>query len=146
VIRKFSESDCGAIIDIWYAASLLATPFLSQEFLASERENIRTIWLVKADTWIYENKGKLAGFLSLIGNEVGGIFVHPDAQGQGVGRALMDHATSMYDDLFLDVFEHNAVGRRFYDRYGFQFEKRHVHEPTGNLQLRLVFKGTKGAR
>jgi putative acetyltransferase len=84
VIRKFSESDCDAIIDIWYAASLLATPFLSQEFLASERENIRTIWLVKADTWIYENKGKLAGFLSLIGNEVGGIFVHPDAQGQGV--------------------------------------------------------------
>jgi len=82
----------------------------------------------------------VAGIVSLIGNEVGAIFVHPDYQGRGIGRALMDHVASLRDYLYLDVFEENAVGRRFYDRYGFQFERKHVHEPTGQMQIRMDYR------
>jgi len=140
MIRGYEETDCAAIVDVWYAASLVATPFLSQEFLSEERENIRTIWLLKAETWVFEAKGAVVGFLSLIGNEVGAIFVHPDAQGGGIGTALMDHAASLRDELFLDVFEDNAIGRRFYEGYGFKFEYAHVHEPSGHPQMRLSFR------
>ena len=140
LIRPYKESDCDAIIDVWFAASLLATPFLSEEFLAAERESIRSIWLQKADTWVFVEDGQVVGFLSLVGNEVGAIFVHPEAQGQGIGRALMDHAAGLHDELFLDVFEANAVGRRFYDRYGFKFERKHFHEVSGHMQLRLSYK------
>ena len=132
MIRKYADADCEAIIDVWYAASLVATPFLSEDFLAGERENIRT--------WVFEDKGSVVGFLSLIGNEVGAIFVHPDCQGKGIGRALMDHAASLHNDLFLDVFEDNAIGRRFYDRYGFKFEHKHVHEQSGHMQVRLSYR------
>ena len=140
MIRKYKDSDCEAIIEVWAAASLVATPFLSDEFVAAERENIRTIWLPKAETWIFEADGIVAGFVSLIGNEVGAIFVHPDGQGRGIGRALMGHAASLRDELFLDVFADNAIGRRFYDRYGFQFEHKHVHEQTGHIQIRLSYR------
>ena len=140
MIRQYTEDDCEPIIDIWFAASLAATPFLSEDFLTEERENIRTIWLARAETWVYETEGEAVGFLSLIGNEVGAIFVHPDTQGRGIGKALMDHAASLHDDLFLDVFEDNAVGRRFYDRYGFKFEHKHLHEQSGQMQIRLSYR------
>ena len=140
MIRQYAESDCEAVIDVWYAASLVATPFLSRTFLKAERENIRAIWLLKADTWVYEADHEVIGFLSLLGNEVGGIFVHPDAQGCGVGTALMDKAASLRDELFLDVFEENMVGRRFYDSYGFGFEYKHLHEQTGRVQMRMSFR------
>lgn len=139
LIRKYTEADREVIIEIWFAASLVATPFLSKEFLADERENIRTIWLSKAETFVFEGDGNVIGFLSLVGNEVGAIFVHPDTQGRGIGRALMDRAASLREGLFLDVFEDNAVGRRFYDRYGFKFEHKHVHEQSGHMQIRLSY-------
>ena len=103
MFRKYRATDCEAVIEIWYAASLVATPFLSDEFLAEERKNIRTIWLPKAETWVFEADSILVGFLSLIGNEVGAIFVHPDSQGHGIGRTLMEHAVSLCDSLYLDV-------------------------------------------
>lgn len=144
MIRKYRATDREAIIEVWYSASLVATPFLSDEFLEQERENIRAIWLSKAETWVFEADSKLIGFLSLIGNEVGAIFVHPDSHGHGIGRALMDHAVSLRDILYLDVFEKNEIGRRFYERYGFQFEREHVHEQTEHAQLRLIYRPKEG--
>ena len=140
MIRKYTETDCEAVIDVWFIASAVATPFLSDDFLAKERESIRTTWLPAAETWVFEKEGNVVGFLSLIGNEVGAIFVHPSNQGSGIGRALMDHAASLRDELFLDVFEENESGRRFYEQYGFQFDHKHVHEETGYAQLRLFYR------
>lgn len=140
MIRKYETADCEAIVDIWFDASTIATPFLSEEFLAQERENIRLMWLPNAETWVFVDDGNVLGFLSLIGNEVGGLFVRPENQGTGIGRALMDHAAGLRGQLVLDVFEENIVGRRFYDEYGFKFEHKHVHEQTGHTQLRLSYE------
>ena len=142
MIRNYEEKDCEALVDVWFAASRVATPFLSDEFLAEERKNIQTIYLPTAETWVIENHGAVVGFISLLGDEVGAIFVHPDYQGHGFGQALMDHAAALRSELFLDVFKENPVGRRFYDRYGFQIEREHVHEQTGNILLRLVYQST----
>ena len=137
-IRKYNDTDCEAVIEIWYAASLVATPFLSDEFLTWEREQIREVWMPSAETWVFETEGSVVGFIALLDNEVGAIFVHPEAQGRGVGRALMDHAASTRDSLYLDVFKENAIGRRFYDRYGFKYQFEHVQEETGRTQMRLA--------
>ncbi len=137
-IRKYNDTDCEAVIEIWYTASKIATPFLSDEFLTWEREQIREVWMPSAETWVFETEGSVVGFIALLDNEVGAIFVHPEAQGRGVGRALMDHAASTRDSLYLDVFKENAIGRRFYDRYGFKYQFEHVQEETGRTQMRLA--------
>ncbi len=139
MIREYRDNDCGAVIEVWYAASQVATPFLSEEFLADERANIRDAHLPNAETWIFEAEDTVVGFIALIGDEVGAIFVHPERQGQGIGRALMDHAAGLRDTLYLDVFKQNAVGRRFYDRYGFRLDRENVNEQTGFSQMRLVY-------
>ncbi|MGD2102637.1 MAG: GNAT family N-acetyltransferase [Acidimicrobiia bacterium] len=137
MIRTFSKGDTEELIDVWYRASLIAHPFLDDDFLAAERREIIEHWLPMAETSVFVIDGRVVGFLSLIGNEVGGIFVDPDHQRRGMGRALMDRARESRPFLELDVFEANAIGRRFYDNYGFQLVDRRIHERTGQPEIRL---------
>ncbi|MDX2381091.1 MAG: GNAT family N-acetyltransferase [Acidimicrobiia bacterium] len=138
-IRPYDAPDVEELIDAWYEASLVAHSFLPAEFFVAERDLLRTEWLPVAETYVFEQDGRVVGFIALVGDEVGGIFVRPDHQGEGIGSALMDHAVALRETLELDVFEENAIGRRFYDGYGYGFEFISVsHEPTtGRVQHRL---------
>ena len=139
VIREYRDADIDQILDVWMRASEIAHPFLTDEFLAEENDNIRNIYMPKADTWVYEEGERIVGFIALLGNEVGAIFVLPDMQGRGIGRALMDLAREQHDTLELDVFKANPIGRGFYQRYGFVQIDEHVHEESGQPSLRLRF-------
>ncbi len=137
MIRPYASSDLQQLLDVWYRASLIAHSFLPEEFFETEREAIELRWLSLAETVVHELDGRVVGFLSLIGNEVGAIFVDPEYQGRGIGRALMDWARDARPFLELSVFEANAMGRRFYDTYGFRLVESAVHEETGQPELRL---------
>lgn len=141
MIRKFEDKDMDAKLEIWYQASLIAHPFLSEAFLDQERENLRTIYSTRSDTWVYEEAGQVVGFISLLGNEVGGIFVYPEWQGRGVGRALMDKARDIHGALELEVFAENPKARRFYNRYGFVAFKEYFHEESGFMMVRMRLEG-----
>ena len=136
-IRPYTDEDQVDLLDVWYQASLIAHSFLSREFLDNERSQIATQWLPVAKTTVYETEGRVVGFLSLVDNEVGGLFVHPDHQRRGIGRALMDHARRTRPFLELDVFAANTSGRAFYDSYGFELVDRHINQDTGQPELRL---------
>lgn len=146
VIRPYQEQDLNALLDTWSAASEIAHPFLSDEFLASERENIPNLYLPNAETWVFEKQGKVVGFIALIGNEVGAIFVHPHHQKSGIGRSLMDHAVERQGTLEVEVFQANLIGRAFYERYGFVMLEQKHHEPTQQQVLRLRLNGGSTGR
>lgn len=144
MIRPYVDRDLNELLDVWYRASLLAHPFLSQGFLETERREIADHWLPIAETIIYEIDGDVVGFLALIGNEVGAVFVDPDHQRKGIGRALMDTARDSRPYLELSVFEENTGGRSFYAAYGFELVDRQVDDLTGHpeLRLRLASRGS----
>ncbi len=137
MIRPYRPADLAAILDVWLLAARQAYPFLDDDFFARELVEIEKTHMPIAETWVYEHSGVVVGFLALLDNEVGAIFVTPAMQGSGFGRALMDHACQLRGHLTLDVFKENTVGRRFYDRYGFRLVSEYLHEPTGQLTLRL---------
>lgn len=138
MIRPFVDTtDLPELLESWYEASLVAHPFLSDEFLDRERVLIAEQWLPSADTMVSVVDGRVVGFLSLVGNEVGAIFVHPDHQGAGLGRELMDDARSKRPFLELEVFEDNQIGRGFYTAYGFEQINRSLNDETGQMSLRL---------
>lgn len=137
MLRPYRQDDLEALLDVWYRASLIAHWFLSEEFLEAERRQIAEDWLPVSETTVAETDGRVVGFVSLVGNEVGGIYVDPDHQGRGVGRALMDHARLARPHLELAVFEDNLIGRRFYDAYGFTQADRRIHAESGRYELRL---------
>ena len=81
MIRPYADGDLDELLDVWYEASLIAHPFVAEEFLAKERLEVAEHWLPIAETTVYETDGHVVGFLALIGNEVGGFFVDPKYQG-----------------------------------------------------------------
>jgi len=137
MIREYRSDDRDAVLTIWAAASAVAHPFLTDEFLSIERRDIADLHLPVAETWVWEVAGRVAGFISLVGNEVGGLFVHPELHGRGIGRALVDHARRFHDELEVEVFKDNALGRAFYEAYGFVVRQEGVHGDTGFGIVRL---------
>ena len=137
MIRAYQPEDLSQLLDAWHSASLVAHHFLTDEFLAQERVNIVERYLPVTETWVYEQDGRVVGFISMLDNEVGAIFVEPDSQGRGVGRALMDHVRASREVLELNVFRDNPIGRRFYAGYGFNQIGENVCPDTGEVQLRL---------
>lgn len=143
IIRKYQEEDLTDVLSSWESASKIAHPFLTKEFLEQERYNIPNVYLPNAETWVVEQEGQVIGFIALIANEVGAIFVKADFHGTGAGKALMDKAQSLRADLEVEVFEANSIGRRFYSSYGFEYLTERIHEQTGNKLLRLKFTANK---
>ena len=131
--------DDDAIVDIWLKASRLAHPFLGEDFLRREADTIRQTYLPAADTRTVWMDARPVGFISLLGDQVGGLFLDPAFHGRGLGRALVDDAVARRGRLELDVFVDNPVGRRFYARYGFVETGRHVDAPTGHPVIRLRY-------
>lgn len=137
VIRSYQPADCDDVLRVWAHASAVAHPFLSEEFLELERHNIPHVYLPNADTWVWAADGQVAGFISLLGIEVGAIFVEPEFHRSGIGQALMAHARALRGVLEVEVFERNLQGRAFYATLGFEFLHTKVHDQTGFEVMRL---------
>lgn len=136
-IRAYEPSDLEEVIEVWKAASRLAHPFLDTAFLEREQREIEQTHIPQAETWVYEEGGHVVGFIALLENEVGGLFVSPAHHRRGLGRALMNHARSTRSWLELSVFEENGLGREFYESYGFKPVGRQRHEGSGHIELRM---------
>ena len=137
MIRKYAPNDLAELLQVWHDASQIAHPFWTRDLFEQERRNITQEFLPIAETWVFERQGQVVGFVSLLGDEVGGLFVAPTCHRQGIARALMDHARASRDHLELDVFEANEIGRAFYDAYGFGLIGKRLDEETGLRLLRL---------
>lgn len=138
-IRQYREKDLSGVLSSWENASKLAHSFLTDEFLEKERYNIPNVYLPNTDTWIAELDGIVIGFIALMGNEVGALFVEPKFHGNGIGRSLMDKAREIHGDLEVEVFSRNDIGYRFYTAYGFTLLTQKIHNDTGENLLRLRF-------
>jgi putative acetyltransferase len=142
-VRQYKNSDLEAVLAAWESATRLAHPFMTDEFIAQERKNVADLYLPNTDTWVVDINDKLEGFIALMGNEVGAIFVQPEHHGKGAGLILMNKAQALHGDLEVEVFNENSIGREFYSKYGFKLIKEKVHEPTGQLVLRLKFTANR---
>lgn len=65
-----------------------------------------------------------AGFSIRDGGRLHGLYVHPRAQGRGIGRALLGEAQAQVRWLDLWVLVDNTRARRFYTRNGFAEKAR----------------------
>lgn len=114
------EDDLTALVDIWDRASRRAHAFLGDERLSAQKHLLATQWLPAAETYVAVRDGQAVGFISLLGQTVGGLFVSPDHHRQGIGQRLIAHAVALRGALHLDVYADNAEARRFYAAVGFQ--------------------------
>ena len=137
MIRKHQETDLEPILDVWHQASTLAHPFLDEAFVEKATKAMREMYLPNSETWVYEEDGIIIGFIGMMGNEIGGLFVLPNHHSKGVGKQLVDFIREFHDELEVEVFKKNEIGRAFYDKYGFKVIKEDLHEGSGQEILRM---------
>ena len=137
MIRKHQETDLEPILDVWNQASALAHPFLDEAFVEKATKAMREMYIPNSETWVYEEEGSIIGFIGMMDNEIGGLFVLPNHHSKGVGRKLVDFISDMHEDLEVEVFRENKIGRAFYDKYGFKIIKKFIHEDSGQEVLRM---------
>ena len=143
IIRQYRETDLDDVLSAWESTQQIAHPFLKEDFQAQERKNIQELYLPNADTWVVEDDHHVVGFIALIGNEIGGLFLQPEHHGKKLGKRMVDKAQELHGDLEVEVFEKNSIGRNFYSQYGFALIEEKVHEQTGERVLLLKFTANK---
>ncbi|KAA5604101.1 GNAT family N-acetyltransferase [Roseospira marina] len=141
-IRPFDrDAETTTLSTIWFDASMKAHPFIGEPRLVEQRTRIEAEYLPKAETWVACLGGEIVGFISLLDCFVGGLFIAPNRQGQGSGRALMAHALALKGELSLEVYTANEQACGFYRALGFtEISRRDVDDfgyPYPNATLRL---------
>ncbi|MBI6547354.1 N-acetyltransferase [Xenorhabdus sp. VLS] len=131
MIRLFTEADMDAVLSIWLEASIKAHNFVAAEFWQSQVENMRSLYIPASEVHVYVQEANVVGFYALHGDNLAAVFVSPDKQGQGVGKALVNDAKSRRTELTLSVYQKNQDSYKFYLSQGFYVVSEEVDENTG---------------
>jgi putative acetyltransferase len=131
VIRPFLPDDEHDVIEVWLASTIPGQDFLPEAHWRAMEREIREDLLPVAETWVVSENGEIVAFMSVIGDIIGGLFTHPDHQGRGHGRSLVETARDRFDPVFVEVFEANERALRFYRGAGFVDHESAIDEGSG---------------
>lgn len=110
--------------------------------VAADRED-----LFEYSVYVAEIDGIAAGFVAFTKDELAWLYVHPDDQRQGAGRALAEFALAHMapGEQTVEVLEGNEPARKLYRSLGFTQETLlHGHMP-GNEEFAVsVWQMTRG--
>lgn len=95
--------------------------------------------LLKADVFVYEDGGKIQGFVGLIGNYVAGIFVQKEDRGHGIGTKLLNYVKKNRQHFSLDVYVKNKVAMQFYLHQKLKIVKERTDSDTGEKEYRMIY-------
>jgi len=119
MIRRARPEDADAIGEA-FVASLETLTFLPRLHTPEEtRRFISEIVPRDHEIWVAEEDGRVVGLVAVGENTLGHLYVHPDAQGRGIGTALLDKTKELRPNGFtLWTFPQNHRACSFYERRG----------------------------
>ncbi|MFC4058734.1 GNAT family N-acetyltransferase [Planomonospora corallina] len=119
-VRRARHGDAERIAEVFLAARGRMTYLPRLHTDEETREWISGVVVPHHDVWVAEADGRVAGFAALNGHWLEHLYVAPEAQGRGLGTALLAQVRKARPDLLeLYVFQQNTGARRFYERHGF---------------------------
>lgn len=140
MIRNYREIDLDKMVEIWYNASVIAHSFIPDSFWGSQKKEMKEKYFPLAENFVFEKEGQVLGFISLVGNKVCALFVSPEAQGRGTGKALLKYAKALKGKLSLKVYKENEKTLQFYRNCGFIITEEGIDEYTGCLQFSMKWE------
>ena len=130
MIRLLNESDYPRVCEIWESAVRATHDFLSEEDFLHYKEVLPSYFPhVRLAGW--EEDGQLLGFIGTSADNIEALFVHNDARGKGIGKALLRHAVNDLHIHKVDVNEQNGQAVGFYRHMGYQVVSRDDLDPEG---------------
>jgi GNAT superfamily N-acetyltransferase len=153
-LRPFEAGDGAALLAVHQAAIQGTSEFYSQaerDSWASGLEASRYAQIYAADEKCLvavDPEGNPVGFCSFAEDEVRGLFVHPDVQGKGIGKALLNTAESalLNAGRWPIKLEATISARAFYEKSGYKVTEETTGDSRGGLQLAVVKMQKKSMR
>jgi ribosomal protein S18 acetylase RimI-like enzyme len=118
-VRQAVAGDADAVAEVFIAsrAGMAYLPRLHSD--DDVRHYFAEVVLRDGQVWVSEPEGEVVAFAALSGDLLSHLYVHPAAQGRGLGAQLLDVAKRHRPAGFeLWVFQQNEGARRFYERHG----------------------------
>lgn len=132
MIRKIENKDIDRIMNIWIESTIKAHDFISKEYWEDNYNTVKDVYIPISETFVYEDKEGIKGFISIINNEfIGALFVDRKYQSSGIGKKLIDYAINRYKKLNLAVYKDNKKSVDFYINRGFEIVKEQLNEDSG---------------
>lgn len=138
MVRLFEFRDLDAIMEIWLEGNLSAHPFVDAAYWKGNYDSVRSV-LPNAEVYVYEEDGKVLGFIGMDAEYIAGLFVAEGCRGRGIGGQLIA-AVKRKNRLSLHVYERNAGAVRFYRAEGFQVEEVMTEKETGEKEYLMVYR------
>ena len=138
-IRPYREEDRAAVAKLWLDS--WRSTGLPIARLNTETGNYDRIGRELAAGWrvyLAWDEERLVGFLALkpATQCLDQLFVSPEAQGQGIGRLLLDVAKDrLPNGLWLRTAADNRRARRFYERNGLRPSEEQTHPSLGHRTI-----------
>lgn len=131
MIRESRSSDLAPLLALWLESTIYAHPFIAERYWHESEAIVRDVYLPAAKTWVWEEKGKLKGFVSVLEERfLGALFVAPDVLRSGIGKALVQYVQQRFSFLSLEVYQKNQNAVNFYHALGFRIEDSAWQEET----------------
>lgn len=122
ILRAATDQDVAPIARImgdWCAD----TPYIPPLHTRDEDRTFIAGVIAKQDVMVAELDTHVQGFIARDGDEIGQLYLAPEARGRGIGAALLEQMKTRADRLSLWCFQANTGARRFYERNGFVAER-----------------------
>jgi putative acetyltransferase len=120
-IRRATDTDAAAIAEIHLQSRRVAMPWLPVVHTDDETLDwVAHVLLKDEEVWVAEEDGVVVAYAAIAPGWLEHLYVHPEHQGEGIGRRLLDLAKEHQPEgLQLWAFARNVRGRRFYEAAGF---------------------------
>lgn len=140
MIRKLENKDINIIMDIWLKSTIKAHNFIDKNYWRKNYNNVKNMYIPISDTFVYEDNGRIKGFISIINNDfIGALFVDVNSQGMGIGSKLIDYAISIYGNLSLSVYKDNENAFAFYKNKNFKILSEEINKETKFLEYIMKY-------
>ena len=121
MLRSAVDGDAEPLTGVYLRSRGAAMPWLvSPHDEASTLRWFKHVVLAEQQVWVAVSGDRLLGFAAVDGQSLEQLYIDPDDQGHGIGRALLDAAKEASPSgLSLHIFTRNDRARLFYESAGF---------------------------
>lgn len=136
-IREYRPEDFDALTILWRISREKSLPqFFNNEkshFFYEDLDYFRDHILKENKVWVLEIAQRPVAFMAIKGDFIDHLYVHPDYQNRGIGKAFLQHARQLSPDhLWLYTLQANVNACAFYEKNGFVAEKLGFSPPPEN--------------
>ena len=136
IIRDYRAEDFDPVTILWRISREKSLPEFQRakgHFFYEDQDYFRDHVLKDNKVFVVESDQRPVAFMAIRDDFIDHLYVHPDYQQRGIGKALLDLAHQLSPEhIWLYTLQINTNARAFYEKNGFMAEKFGISPPPEN--------------